>query len=256
MGDPKPFKVELPDAERGRSPAELRLLDEINARLAKPPVRRNGKSPEDARLADLRERDRLEHAATAKAEAEALRRSLQEAAQLAEARGEEVEADGADRLNIRTRDSLQNLANAGKLTSEQVSAGRKLRACYESRGAGLGSALADIRTMGTSPTYDNRKAVWAGLARGEAALLIGQVEGAIRVGHFRTATGYLIDVDGWRELFRSRNVLPHVALQMLQEVVGHGKPITAFGQGPTVRERHTTALATALDMADAVIRGR
>lgn len=253
----KAFRIELPDAERGRSARDLARLEILNARLANPPKPRNGKTAEEARMIDLRERDAIETAPHVKAERDAVLAGLKEAAQLAKDRGETVEEDAVGRLHIRSRDSLQNLANAGKLTAEQVSAGRKLRTCYENRGDGLGSALTNIRTMGTSPTYDNRKAVWAGLKRGEEGILIGQVECAIRVGYFRHhKTAQIIDIGGWREWLSERQVLPHVAMQMLQEVVGHDKAITAFGRSDSVLDRHTRALALALDVADAVIRGR
>lgn len=252
----KPFLIELPDAERGRSQADLRLLDEINARLAKPPARRNGMTAEQARSADLKARDALERRTAEKVEAEALRQKLEEAARLAELRGEEVERDPGGKLNIRTRDSLLNLANAGKLSEGQLAAGRTLRAAYESRSVGLGSQMDAIRTIGTSPTYDNRKAVWAGIHRAQALQLVGWVERAILVGYFRNERGMVIDVDGWKELFETRKVQTHLALTMIRAVCGEGKALRDLGRSPTVFDRHATALATALDVADAVIRGR
>jgi hypothetical protein len=229
----KAFRIELPDAERGRDERDLRLLDEINARLDKPPVRRSGMSAEKAREADLRARAALERKPYAKAEEDAVKAGIEEAAQLAEARGEDVDRPAnSNKLDIRSRDSLRNLLNAGKLTHDQYDTGAQLREAYERRDT-LGSQMSGLLATG-SPTYDNSAAVFYGVQTAKALARISVIEREVAI-QCRTEPA---------------------ALQMLREVVGLGKAITAFGRSDSVLERHTKALAMALDVADAVIRGR
>lgn len=233
MAEAKPFKIELPDAERGRDQRDLDRLNVLNARLAKPAKPRGRMSADDARAADLAERDELERRPIRQAERQWERDAAAETIKLAEARGEEVERAPSGKINIWTRDSLRNLLNAGKLTVDQYETGMKLREAYERRDAGLGSQMDGIGGAG-SPTYDNSASVFYGVQTGKALARLSVIE---------------------REVAIQCRHEP-AALQMLREIVGRGKAVRDFGRTPSVFDRHAKALAMALDVADAVIRGR
>jgi hypothetical protein len=253
---PPAFKVELPDAERGRSADEIARLDVLNARLSRPPKARGRMSAEKARDADLEERNALEARPVLKADNDWAKTTADETERLALGRGEEVEKRTASgRVVIASRDQLLALLRAGNLTADQYDTAIAVRDLFEQRTAALGSQMGGLGSV-KSPTYDNSSAVFYAYQAAAALQKLGNIERAILVGGYRLRDGTYSTVERWAEMFKAPAAPPtHVALQMLKWVCDQNGSLRAFGAGNTYY-RNVKALALALDVADCVLRGK
>lgn len=245
---PEPVsKIELPDHERGRSAEELRRLDRLNARLARPDLK--GEKRDSA----LRERERLERRVEEVREKAWQDESRDETAALAQARGEDIDRKGKGPIRVVSRDPLLSLLRKGHLTAEQYDAGVTLKDAYERRSEGVGSQLGAVNSVGGA--HNNDGCVMAGLQRAKALQRIGVVERCILAGFSRDPrTGGQINCDAWRD-FRAQDAQPHVALAVIRAVCSEGKALTSQGEGRAF-ERNLKAFRIALDVAREAMGGR
>lgn len=252
MGADKPFKIELPDAERGRNAQDLARLDVLNGRLSRPAKPRGRKSAADAREEDLAEREKLERQPEIVADQEWLRTSAAETAALAEGRGDEVVRNPSGRLEIVNRDALRRLLNTGKLTPEQFDAGAALRECYEMRSGDAGSQLAELAPSATS--HDNHRFVASRYTRAVATGRAQAVELAVLTGGYRLRDGSRLQVKAWEAFKEAGEPPPHVALAVLRKVCADNIGLTALGRG-RIFAWNSRALLIALDIAHECLMG-
>lgn len=212
-----PIRSELPEAERGRSGDELKRLAHLDARIANPAISKAKREAAET------ERERLITAPQARAEQAWRDQATQETVDLAQARGEDVEVAKSGKVRVRTRDPLLSLLDGGHLTAEQYDTGLTLRDLYERRSEGLGSQMGAIGGT-SSPTYDNSKAVFAGVQRAKAINHLAFVEARIVVR---------LDVN---------------ALTLMRVVCERQLPLSCQGKGRAF-ERNAKTLAKALDVA-------
>lgn len=250
MGAERPFKIELPDAERGRDQRDLDRLDVLNARLAKEPKARGRLSAEKAREEDLKERDAIESRPADLAEREWAREASEETASLAEARGEEVHRGG--RLEIVSHDALRRLLMCGKLTPDQHEAGEALRECYEKRSADVGSQLGDL-TPGAS-SHDNHKFVANRFVNTLATLRAQAVEIAVLTGLYRLKDGAVLQIEAHKAFAEDGAPPPHVALTVLRKICSENIGLTEQGRGRAFG-RNSRALVIALDITRECLMG-
>jgi len=219
-------RVELPDQERGRSPDEVRRLDILNRRIAKP-LPRGDKRAEREREENIRERDALEHRPHLAADARWSKAAQDETAALAAGRGEAVDVDRSGVRRILDRDPLLSLARAGHLTPEQLETGAHVRELYDGRAQDAG-AMEYTGMPGRA--HDNDRFVKAHLVRAKASEMLGRIERAVAV-HLSAEPA---------------------ALVMLRVVCERGMSASSQGEGRAVA-RNCQALARALDIAADVL---
>lgn len=239
-------KIELPDSERGRGSNEIRRLDRLLARLARPDL------TEKQREAAMRELHALEQAPREVSERAWNERTSAETAALARERGEQVEGGARRPLRVSSRDPLKSLMDAGKLSPAQHSTGTTIRGCYASRGAGLGSQLGGITGAGGGSS-DNSAAIFYGIQRGKENQFVGSVERGILVGIYRNNRGGVVSLATFAR-FKGEKVDPHDSLRFLRGVCGEDKALSSYGEGRAF-ERNLNALRLALDIAQEVLKG-
>jgi hypothetical protein len=222
-------RTELPDAERGRGPEDIKMLDRLNRRLTlNAYVQTKTMSPEEQRNADLRAREHLEHTARLVAEDARDRVARAEAQALAEIRGEEVEVEPSGLRRVLDRDPLLSLARAGHLTPEQLETGQTVRDLYDSRAADAGAME---YTGMPSGAHDHEAFVAKRFTRAKCSEMIGRIE---------------------RRIALDCRDEP-ACLTMLRAVCERGLSASSQGSGRGY-VRNRTALARALDVADLVLR--
>lgn len=226
---PKRLAIVLPAQERGRGPDDLKRLDRLNARLAKP-VQKGDERAAKAREQILKEREGLEAVPAAKAEADWLIAAARETIALAESRGEAAERLSSGAVRVNTRDALYSLVR--KLTADQYDAGVEARACYEARCSDVGSQMGSESSGGA---HNNDRYVFLRLQRAKKLQRIATIERAIAVD------------DACRK--------EPASLQMFRAVCGDNKALSVWGEGRAF-ERSLSALKLALDVAHDVIRGK
>lgn len=204
------LKIELPDHERGRSPQDIARLEVLNARLSKPPKARGRMSADEARTADLKERERIEHGPSERADQAWARDAIEETKALAVLRGEDMAE----------RDGLMSLFRRERLTPEEYDLGIEVRACYEARNADVGSQLGSV-SIGAA--HDNDRYVMARAKRARKLWALGKTEIALAVECKDEPA----------------------CLQLMRAVVGEGVTLSAFGRGRAF-ERNLKALLRAL----------
>lgn len=240
-----PTAAELPAHERGRGVEELKRLDRLNARLARPDL------SEKQRQAAIDERAAMEQG-PAKAADQAWRdQAANETVALAANRGESADRLSSGAVRVNNRDAVYSLAR--KLSPEQYDAAVEARDCYESRSPGLGSQMGGLAEAG-SAEFDSNAAAFAGIQRAKKLQRLGNIERGVLIGSYRMTDGTLRLIAAWKAK-REGSPLPHVALTMLRGVCGQNIALSAFGEGRSF-ERNLAALKLALDVADEIIRGR
>lgn len=252
MAEAKPFKIELPDAERGRDQRDLDRLDVLNARLAKPPKPRGRMSADDTRKADLAERAELERRPNVLAERQWARDAAEETATLATARGAEIQRSPGGRLEIVSHDALRRLLQCGKLSPEQHEAGEALRECYEMRSSDANSQLANLVQSGTA--HDNHSFVGTRFTRAMASNRAQAVELAVLTGMFRLKDGSLLRIEAHQAFAAHGAPQPHLALAVLRKVCAENIGLTEQGRGRAF-ERNSKALLIALDITHECLMG-
>lgn len=246
---PKRLVVTLPEHERGRGADDLRRLDILNRRIAKP-LPKGDKKAEKEREENLREREALEARPHIAADARWVRAANAESLALAVGRGEEVEEDRAGVKRILDRDPVLGLVRAGRLTLEQGDIGQAIRECYDRRGEDAGAVEFTGMPGGG---HDHEHFIGNRFLRAKATYIIGQIEAAVLTGHYRTRDATLRQVV-LHARFRAEKVETHVALTMLRAVCRDGKSLSSQGEGRAL-ERNAKAFSLALDVAGAVIDG-
>jgi hypothetical protein len=242
----KPFLIELPDAERGRTAAEVARLDILNARLAREPKARGRMSAEDARSADLAERDELENRPHIHAEREWARAANDETARLAKGRGEEAATSPSGRLEIVSRDPLRRLLNSGRLSPDQHEAAEALRECYEARAGDANSQLAEI--VQSTSGHDNHRFVATRYTRALATDRAQAVELAILTGFYRLRDGSRLEIKAHAAFKTIGSPPPHVALTVLRDLCAHNIGLSEQAAGGRAFQRNSKALIIALDI--------
>ncbi len=251
MNEPTPKRliIALPAHERGRSADELKRLDVLNRRIAKP-LPKGDKKAETERDKWVAERDALERRPTLVAEGKWVLQAVAESEALARGRGEEVGDDRGMR-RIMDRDPLLSLLRAGALTPKQFEAGQAVRELYDLRMGDAASAPFDGMPAGT---HDHNRFVANRFTRAKTTLPVGQLETALLNGHFRVKDGTLRVVQCWPEL-KAAGMEVHVSLKALRWVCCDGHTLTSLGRGRAY-DRNRRALCWALDVADEILDGR
>lgn len=226
---PKPkLKIHLPDHERGLSVADIRRIDQLKQRIARPEIK------PAKREAAKQELERLEAARLRAIEDRWIGEAIEETQTLALARGEVVDTLKSGRMWIVSRNPILSLSRlpSPALSAEQTDAGYALIAYYEARSESLGSQMGAIDTP-SGGAHDNDRFVHMHGARAKKLQRLGTIERAVAM--------------------ECRH--EPAALQMLRGVCGEGKSLSSYGSGRNY-ERNLKALKMALDVADAVIRGK
>lgn len=215
-------RIELPQAERGVSAEDIKLLERLNRRLTANAYQSDKKmSAQERREADLRAREDLERKHRNRQADAAHQARLAETEALAGARGEAIVTDKTGVKRILDRDPLVGLA---WLTKDQFEAGQAMREAYLMRADDLGAV--EFTGAPGSP-HDNDKFVWSRHARAKATNLVARVERRVA-----------LDCRHEPE-----------ALNMLRWVCEQGNTITSKGRGRSY-DRNCHALALALNVAD------
>ncbi len=153
-----------------------------------------------------------------------LQGGIAESIALEQARGGRVEA-GSGPVRMVDHDGLRSLLSVKDgLTAEQYDAGMAFREAWEARSGDLGSQLGG--EGGAGGVHVNDRYVKARLARAKKLQRLGAIIRAVAV----------------------ECAAEPAALQMLQEVAGEGKALSAFGEGRAFA-RHLAALKMALEVA-------
>lgn len=217
--------ISLPDAERGRSEADVGRWSKALAELTSDRLALTEKQ-KDARLRTMAH---IEAAPGIEADKAWRAQATEETVILAQLRGEEVERPRTGGLRVNSRDPLASLLRAGHLTSDQCWIGVTLRELYEARFASAGSQLGAMG--GASGAHDNDRFVFFQLTATKALVKICKVERAValRVG-------------------------PR-ALALLRAVCSQGLSLSSQGEGRAL-ERNANCLVEALDVASEVLRER
>jgi hypothetical protein len=214
---PAEGRSELPDRERGRGEDDLRRLDRLNARLSRKDL------SEKQRQAAIDERTALERAPAERADAAWREAVIGETTALEAARGHAVQRLKSGAVRVDSCPVLR-LLRIGKLTAEQFDTAMEVRDLYDARSEGVGSQLGAVNSAGGA--HNNDAYVFGKLQRAKALQRLGTIERRIALECRDEPT----------------------ALQMLREVVGARKSLSAFGEGRAF-ERNAKALARALDAA-------
>lgn len=248
----KPFLIELPESERGRGVRDLLRLEVLNARLSKPPKPRGNLTADQARKADLKERESLELAPIQRAEAKWAKETAEETERLATARGEQTQRNPSGRLEIISHDPLRRLLNSGKLSPDQHEAGEALRACYEARSSDANSQLAELVQGGSA--HDNHRFVATRFTRAKATERAAAVEIAVLTGNFRLPDGSMLRIKKFAAYEAHEAPPPNVALTVLRDLCARNIGLTEQGRGRAF-ERNSKALVIALDIAHECLMG-
>lgn len=219
---PEPM-IALPERERGLGEDQLKRFDKAKRALNNPMTKPRARDEHAKTLANI------ETAPKEAGDRAWVQQATAETLTLARGRGEEVETSKAGRVSIRTRDSLLNMINAGKLTLAQAEAARDCRDAYEKRSVSLGALNYGDTGSGA---HDNERFVRVRLARARATEMVGYVERAIAM----------------------RCASEPAALQMFRAILEHRMTISDFGDAEATRTRHTEALIKALDVAIEAIK--
>jgi len=244
-------RTDLPTSERGRSQADIAMLDRINARLTRGYKSRYGKTADQQREDDLKLRDNLERLAAHRDEAKALLERERETTALAQGRGEAVESDSQGVKRIIDRDPILSLTRAGVLNEGQVEVAQAIRDLYEIRQADAASAPFDGMP---GAAHDHERFVASRFLRAKASVPIGQLETAILNGHYLNRDGVIYVLSTWPDLIGA-GMDPRLSLEVMRDVCCHGKTLTSLGRGRAY-ERNKTALVFALAVADEVLDSR
>lgn len=220
--------IELPKSERGRSEYDLRRLDAINARLLRGYKAKGGKSAEELREADLRERQRLEQEFSTQAQEAHRKAALAETEALAASRGEAVGTERSGVRRILDRDPLLSLARCGHLTPEQLDTGHDVRDLYDLRRVDMASPE---HTGMPGGAHDHERFVGNRFKRAQASNAIGEIERAVATICTKEPA----------------------SLAMLRAVCDRGLSVASQGKGRAF-ERNAAALAMALEVAADVLR--
>lgn len=239
--------IHLPDAERGRSDADLGRWSKAHAELSSDRLALNEKQ-KDARLRTMAH---IEAAPGIEVDKAWRAQAMEETVILAELRGEDVERSRTGSVRVNSRDPLASLLRGGHLTADQCWIGVSVRELYERRFAGAGSQLGALGAPGG--VHDNDRFVFFQLGAAQALQRVCSIERAITSGGWCTADGSLRQVANWRDIFAVQS--PNVALSMLRAVCGAGHSLSSQGEGRAF-ERNANCLAAALDVASEVLRGR
>lgn len=235
MANAKALQIELPDGERGRGENEIRRLDKLLAKLSRKDL------SESQRKDAERELHALETAPRESADKAWRDRTAKETADLAELRGETVDARAQNPLRIMDRDPAEFLFSRGHLTPDQRAAAVTMRDAYETRSEGVGSQLGAMTSLGGA--HNNDHFVRSALDRAKRLQIVGTVERAVMLS------------DAFREASISGpSVVAAVGLQILRGVCGEGKSLSSYGMGRAY-ERHLKALKIALDVAHKLTAG-
>lgn len=217
--------ISLPDAERGRSSADISRWDKARAELASDRLALTERQ-QDARVRTMAS---IEAAPGIEADKAWCAQTAAETVMLAELRGEEVERSRSGSVRVNSRDPLASLLRAGHLTSDQCWVGVSVRELYERRFSGAGSQLGALG--GSGGAHDNDRFVFFQLGTAQALQIVQKIQSAVLE---RTEVN---------------------ALKMLQLVCGYGYSLSSQGEGRAF-ERNARCLAAALDVAGEVLRAR
>lgn len=225
----KRLAIELPAHERGRSQDDIKRLDILNRRIARP-LPKGDKRAEKEREAHIAERDTLERRPLVVADGKWARAANDETTALAEARGETIAEDKSGVRRILDHDPLLSLARSDHLTPEQLDVGLEVRQLYDSRAQDAG-AMEYTGMPGAA--HDHERFIASRFTRAKASEFIGRIERAVAV-HCSAEPACLV---------------------ALRAVCERGWPMVSMGKG-RLFERNCVAFARALDVADAVLRRR
>lgn len=220
----KKIVIELPADERGLTLAEIRRIDQLSIRINRPDIKASKREAAKQELA------RIEASRREGRDGAWLEQSACETIALAEGRGETVEASKRGAVHVSSRDAIYSLSR--KLSDDQYASAVACRDYYESRSHDLGSQMGSVDSIG-APTYDNCSAVFNGVQRAKKLQRIMVIERAIAAQ------------------CRAR---PE-SLMMFRDVCAYNKPLSVWGKGRAF-DHNLGALRMALDVADAIIRGR
>ncbi len=160
-----------------------------------------------------------------------LRAGISESVRLEKNRGGTVEEINRGPVRMRDRDGLRALLGVkGGITAAEYDAGLDYRAGHELRTADVGSVMGG---ESTGAGHDNDAYVFARLQRAKKLTRTATIERAVAIG---CAT-------------------EPAALQMLRRIAGDGYSLSSQGEGRAF-ERNLKALRMALQVADAIVRGR
>ena len=160
-----------------------------------------------------------------------LRSGITETVALEKARGGAVEEVSRGPVRMKDRDGLHALLGVKDgITAAEYDAGLEYRAGHELRGADVGSAMG---SESTSTGHDNDRFVFDRLQRAKKLTRTAIIE--------RTIAMECMDEPA--------------SLNMLRRVAGDGFALSTQGEGRAF-ERNLKALRKALQIADAIIRGR
>lgn len=209
----------ITEAEAARlTEHEQELLDRAQAELNRAKNRGN----KDIAKGKI---ERIDRGRRNRADAVWRRGAMAETADLARARGEEVE-DGGGLLRITSRDGLHRLRTLGHITDSHLQVALLYRAGYEARGADL-----KAQTIGDSSGggHDNDAYVAVRLQRAKLLAFVARVDRAVALGCISNP----------------------MALRLLRSVAGEGTAITVWGHGRALA-RNREAIVAALEIAKAV----
>lgn len=208
-------KIQLPEAERGLSDAQVRRFDKLTRKLALPTLK---PSQRDAAVDELAA---LAAAPKTAADAAWRARALAETVTLAAERGEDVHQPKQGPVRVNNRDTLLPLRH--RLTPAQYETALELRACYDARSGDLGSQLGQESAGGG---HNNDQFVYARLLRARRLQWLGRAERAIAL----------------------QCITQPGALQMVRAVLGQGVSLSAFGRGRAF-DRNLGNFVAGLDVA-------
>ncbi|MGE5500706.1 MAG: hypothetical protein ACM3W4_02135, partial [Ignavibacteriales bacterium] len=150
---------------------------------------------------------------------------------LERARGGTVEEINLGPVRMKDRDGLRALLGVKDgITAAEYDAGLEYRAGYELRGADVGSAMGG---EATATGHDNDRYVFTRLQRAKKLTRTAIIERTVAL----------------------ECMCEPEALNMLRRVAGDGFALSTQGEGRAF-ERNLKALRRALQIADAIIRGR
>jgi hypothetical protein len=176
--------------------------------------------------------DRDEAAAICRAIEAELRGGITETIILELARGGEVEEVNRGPVRMKSRDGLHSLLGVkGGLTAAEYDAGIEFRAGWELRSSDVGSQMG---TDSTGGGHNNDRFVFQRLQRAKKLTRTAIIERTVALN--------------------CMSEHPQ-ALNMLRRVAGDGHSLSSHGSGRAF-EANLKALRRALQIADAVIRGR
>jgi hypothetical protein len=211
---PAPKRIQLPDAERGLTPARVKRVDKLHRKLQLPTLTK------DERQAIWDELHEIERGLNDNEEQEALRAHLIMLETLEKGRGGEIEGDGSMRLT--RRDGLESLFSAGGLDKNQHDALCRYRALFETVREGLKSQMGSAAGSGEGEGWQEKRL--------RARITIQAIETRVQAG--------------------SRNGR---GLTTLRLVAGEGRTISSISKGGSDRALNSRALVRAADDAADVL---